>query len=55
MGTSDHFVIYWTDFAAFLGLGGIWVFFYIKQLRRSPLLPLRDERVQEALPQEVLA
>jgi hypothetical protein len=55
MGTSDHFVIYWTDFAAFLGLGGIWVFFYIKQLRRSPLLPLRDERVMEALPQEVLA
>jgi hypothetical protein len=55
LGTSDHFVVYWTDLAAFVGLGGIWVFVFIKQLRRSPLLPLRDERVQESLPQEVLA
>jgi hypothetical protein len=28
---------------------------FIKQLRRSPLLPLRDGRVMEPLPQEVLA
>ncbi len=55
LGTSNGFEIYWTDFAAFFGLGGIWVFMFIKQLRRSPLLPLRDGRVQEPLPQEVLA
>lgn len=55
LGTSSGFEIYWTDFAAFFGLGGVWVFMFIKQLRRSPLLPLRDDRVQEPLPQEVLA
>lgn len=55
LGTSNGFQLYWTDFAAFFGLGGIWVFMFIKQLRRSPLLPLRDGRVQEPLPQEVLA
>ncbi len=55
LGTSPSFAIYWTDFAAFFGLGGIWVFMFIKQLRRSPLLPLRDGRVQEPLPKEVLA
>jgi len=55
LGSSNGFEIYWTDFAAFFGLGGVWVFMFIKQLRRSPLLPLRDGRVQEAMPQEVLA
>ena len=55
LGTSAGFQIYWTDFAAFFGIGGVWVFMFIKNLRRSPLLPLRDGRVQEPLPQEVLA
>jgi hypothetical protein len=55
LGTSAGFQLYWTDFAAFFGLGGVWVFMFIKNLRRSPLLPLRDGRVQEPLPQEVLA
>lgn len=55
LGTSAGFQVAWTDFAAFFGLGGIWVFMFLKQLRRSPLLPLRDGRVQEPMPQEVLA
>lgn len=56
LGTSGSgFEIYWTDFAAFFGLGGVWVFMFIKQLRRSPLLPLCDGRVQEPLPEQVLA
>ena len=55
MGTASGFQIYWTDAAAFFGIGGVWVFMFIKQLRRSPLLPLRDGRVMEPLPQEVLA
>jgi hypothetical protein len=37
--------VYWTDFAAFLGIGGIWVYVYLGYLRRRPLLPLRDPRV----------
>jgi hypothetical protein len=45
------FSIYWTDFVAFLGVGGIWVYVYIGQLRRRPLLPLRDPRVMAPIPE----
>jgi hypothetical protein len=39
------FAIYWTDIAVFLGIGGIWVYVFVSQLRRRPLLPLRDARI----------
>ncbi len=44
----NGFAVYWTDIAAFLGIGGIWVYVYIGQLRRRPLLPLRDARIAPA-------
>jgi len=53
--TSPGFSVFWTDFAAFLGIGGIWVYYFIGQLRRHPLLPLKDPRVSPSLPQEVIA
>lgn len=53
--TNGGFAIYWTDPAAFFGLGGIWLYVFIGQLRRRPLLPLRDPRVMAALPEEVIA
>jgi hypothetical protein len=53
--TSPGFNIYWTDIAAFLGIGGIWVYYFIAQLRKRPLLPLKDARVSPSLPQEVIA
>lgn len=53
--TSPGFAIYWTDIAAFLGIGGIWVYYFITQLRKRPLLPLKDPRLSPALPQEVIA
>jgi len=53
--TSPGFNIYWTDFAAFFGIGGIWVYYFIAQLRRRPLLPLKDPRLSPSLPQEVVA
>ncbi len=46
---TNGFAIYWTDFAAFLGIGGIWVYIFLGQLRRRPLLPLRDPRVMTPL------
>lgn len=49
----NGFAIYWTDFAAFIGVGGIWVYLYLGQLRRRPLLPLRDARVMNPLPEPV--
>jgi hypothetical protein len=51
---TNGFAIYWTDFAAFLGIGGIWTYVYLRQLRRRPLLPLRDPRVAEPMPEAVV-
>ncbi len=55
LATSTGFSVYWTDAAAFIGLGGIWLYAFLGQLRRRPLLPLRDPRVMAPLPEEVIA
>lgn len=48
---NHGFWAYWTDFAAFIGVGGIWVFVYLRELRQRPLLPLRDPRVMYPIPE----
>ncbi len=53
--TAAGFSVYWTDFAAFFGIGGVWVYYFILQLRKRPLLPLKDPRISPSLPQEVIA
>jgi hypothetical protein len=50
---NKGFALYWTDFAAFIGVGGIWLYVYLGQLRRRPLLPLHDPRLAEPLPELV--
>jgi hypothetical protein len=50
---TKGFGLYWTDFAAFLGIGGIWAYVYLGQLRRRPLLPLHDPRVAQPMPEAV--
>jgi len=55
LATSTGFTVYWTDAAAFIGLGGIWLYVFLGQLRRRPLLPLRDPRVMAPRPEEVIA
>lgn len=55
LATSRGFAIYWTDFAAFFGIGGIWIYIYLRQLRRRPLLPLRDPRVSAPMPEATIA
>lgn len=39
----------WIDLAAVVGLGGIWVGYYLRLLAGRPLLPLRDPFVAEVL------
>ena len=39
----------WLDFAAPIGLGGIWVALFLRQLSKRPLVPLDDPRLIEAL------
>jgi len=54
LGTSPGFSFYWTDLAAFVGVGGVWVYVFLGQLRRRPLLPLHDPRVSAPLQEAVL-
>ena len=37
---------------ALAGIGGIWVWFFLRQLGRRPLLPLNDPYLREALAHE---
>jgi len=39
----------WTDALPFLGIGGVWFFFFVRQLRGRPLLPLNDESLPELM------
>jgi hypothetical protein len=38
-------VLHWLDVAAPLGLGGVWLFLFARELRRRPLLPLGEPEV----------
>jgi hypothetical protein len=37
----------WMDIVTPIGIGGIWVAIFIRQLKRRPLLPLNDPRLKE--------
>lgn len=41
--------VYWTDITAWLGIGGIWLFFYLLMLARKPLLPRNTDDQSESL------
>ena len=41
--------VHWLDFATVLGIGGAWIFYYMMQLKRRPLLILSDPRLEEAI------
>ena len=35
-------VVHWQDLAAFVGVGGLWLATFVRQLQKRPLLPLQD-------------
>ncbi len=39
----------WMDLATPVGLGGLWMAFFLQKLRKRPLLPLHDPRFDEVL------
>ena len=39
----------WLDFATLLGLGGIWLAYFLMQLEKRPLMPQNDIELAEAL------
>jgi hypothetical protein len=40
---------HWMDFLTPLGVGGLWLAYFLWQLQRSPLLPRHDPNEQTAL------
>jgi hypothetical protein len=41
--------VHWLDVAAPLGLGGLWLFFFARQLRTRPVLPVGEPEMAELL------
>jgi hypothetical protein len=49
----DHQYAWWLlDLAAMIGLGGLWTWWFIRQLKSRPLLPFHDPNLAEALRHE---
>lgn len=46
---KGSFGVSWMDFAAPLGLIGLWLAYFLAQLEKRPLMPLRDPHLEEAL------
>lgn len=44
-----HLRFSWMDFAAPLGMGGIWLWYFAWELKKRPLLPFNDPRLEEAI------
>jgi hypothetical protein len=51
---GTRLILQWTDFVAPIAVGGLWLAIFFWQLRRKPLLPLRDPRLEGA-PRETVA
>ena len=47
-----HLQFHWLDVATMLGLGGLWLAWFVFLLRRRPLLPVKDPYLPEALSHE---
>jgi hypothetical protein len=46
---KGSFGISWVDFAAPIGIGGVWVAYFLYQLEKRPLMPVSDAHLEEAL------
>jgi len=47
-----NLAMYWLYLAAPLAIGGLWVFFFVYELKKRPLLPLHDPYLPEAIAHE---
>ncbi len=45
----EGFPLFWTDFAAVIGIGGIWLAVFFYRIKQREILPTKDPRVQSAL------
>lgn len=47
--SNSVFKLHWLDVAAPLALGGLWFAFFIRELKKRPLVPLNDPYLEEAI------
>ena len=47
--SKGGFQVHWMDFLAPLAIGGLWLGAFLFQLRKWPLLPVRDPHLEEAI------
>jgi hypothetical protein len=48
---EGRFHIHWLDIVLPVGLGGIWIWFFTRQLKNRPLIPIRDPNLADAISQ----
>ena len=46
---GTHFYFSWITLFAFLGIGGVWLFFFIQQLKGQTIIPIHETWVDEAI------
>jgi len=49
--TREHFHISWMDVVAPIGIGGLWLGFFARTLKRRPLIPINDPLYETVLEQ----
>ncbi|HEY2013879.1 MAG TPA: hypothetical protein VGH38_10285 [Bryobacteraceae bacterium] len=49
---AKGFHVSWLDFAAPIGIGGIWLWSFFTQLEKRPLMPINDPHLEDALQHE---
>jgi hypothetical protein len=50
--THEHFHISWMDLVAPIGIGGLWLAFFARELSRRPLIPINDPLYETVLEQK---
>ncbi|HVM96497.1 MAG TPA: hypothetical protein VMT89_08915 [Candidatus Acidoferrales bacterium] len=43
----EHFAVHWLDLTAVLGVGGVWLWFFVQQLKHHPLIAVNDPSLPE--------
>ncbi|HXG59579.1 MAG TPA: hypothetical protein VNL91_11200 [Thermoanaerobaculia bacterium] len=46
---GEHFHLSWIGVASFVGIGGLWLYFFIGQLKGQTIIPIHESWVDEAL------
>lgn len=46
---GEHFSIHWTDLVAPFAIGGLWLFFFVYQFKKRPLMPVNDPFFENAM------